>query len=193
MKQKSYRRQVARKNFDPIQAPDVSTRILQESENTIRGMRDVQEAELRNRQEYLNSLKDTQRLEEQVREKNFNLKTEFAEAYRDAELQHYKTRLNDVKTEEFENEQFNKLKTLIPKAFKNYVDFEEKRTERLKEIGAEIATRWGLSAEEAKAFKFAGQNIDWADAAINRVKQRLEKGGAGPEVLMQLTKVVTQE
>ena len=103
MKQKSYRRQVARKAFDPIQAPDVSTRILQESENTIRGMRDVQEAELRNRQEYLNSLKDTQRLEEEVREKNFNLKTEFAEAYRDAELQHYKTRLNDVKTEEFEN------------------------------------------------------------------------------------------
>jgi len=186
MKQKSYKRQVARKNFDPIQAPDVSSKILQESENTIRGMRDVQEAELRNRQEYLNSLKDTQRLEEQVREKNFNLKTEFAEAYRDAELQHYKTRLNDVKTEEFENEQFNKLKTLIPKAFKNYVDFEEKRTERLKEIGAEIYTRWGVSPEESKAFKFAGQNIDWADAAINRVKFRLEKGGAGPEVLMQL-------
>ena len=186
MKQKSYRRQVARKAFDPIQAPDVSTRILQESENTIRGMRDVQEAELRNRQEYLNSLKDTQRLEETVREKNFNLKTEFAEAYRDAELQHYKTRLNDVKTEEFENEQFNKLKTLIPKAFKNYVDFEEQRGERLKEIGAEIATRWGLSAQEAKAFKFAGQNIDWADAAMNRVKLRLEKGGASPEVLMQV-------
>lgn len=187
MKQKSYKRQVARKAFDPIQAPDVSTRILQESENTVRGMQDVANAELRYREEFLNSQKDTQRLQKEFRESNFNLKTEFAEAYRDAELQHYKTRLNDVKTEEFENEQFNKLKTLIPKAFKNYVDFEEKRTERLKEIGAEIATRWGLTPQEAKAFKFAGQNIDWADAAINRVKQRLEKGGAGPEVLMQLT------
>ena len=178
-----FRGRIRRKGYNPVQVPDQSQKILNEADRTLRGMQQVQQADLENRQAYLNALKDNQRKEEIVRDKNFNLQTEFAKAYRDAELQHYQTRINDVKTKELENQQWQELRDLIPKAIQSIGTIANQRDEHLRAVGTEIATRWGLTPEELNFFKHAGQNIDWADAGMNRVKMRLEAAGAPPEVL----------
>lgn len=178
-----FRGQVRRKGYNPVQVPDQSQKILNEADRTLRGMQQVQQADLENRRAYIDALKDNQRKEEIVRDKNFNLQTEFAKAYKDAEMQHYETRLRDVKTQELEDQQWQELKDLIPKAIQSIGTIANQRDEHLKAAGTEIATRWGLTPEELNFFKHAGQNIDWADAGMNRVKMRLEAAGAPPEVL----------
>ena len=178
-----FRGQVRRKGYNPVQVPDQSQKILNEADRTLRGMQQVQQADLENRRAYIDALKDNQRKEEIVRDKNFNLQTEFAKAYKDAEMQHYETRLRDVKTQELEDQQWQELKDLIPKAIQSIGTIATQRDEHLRAVGTEIATRWGLTPEELNFFKHAGQNIDWADAGMNRVKMRLEAAGAPPEVL----------
>ena len=178
-----FRGQVRRKGYNPVQVPDQSQKILNEADRTLRGMQQVQQADLENRRAYIDALKDNQRKEEIVRDKNFNLQTEFAKAYKDAEMQHYETRLRDVKTQELEDQQWQELKDLIPKAIQSIGTIANQRDEHLKAAGTEIATRWGLTPEELNFFKHAGQNIDWADAGMNRVKMRLEAAGAPSEVL----------
>lgn len=187
MKDVSYRGQARRKGFNPVQVPDISSKFLNESERIIRGMRDVHEAEIRNRTNYINSLKESNAQEAEVRRSNFNLQTEFAEAYRDAELQHYKRRIKDVEeVGKIENDEWNKLKELVPKAFKEYAKFDEIRGEKLKAAGTEIATRWGLSPQELKYIENANKEVHSNEVGLTRVQKRLEASGADPEIINQI-------
>ena len=193
----TFRGQVQRKEFDPLIIPDQVWKIDKETQDVVRGMEAVREAELRNRTEYLNSLKDTQDLEETIREENFDLATEHAEAYRDAELQHYKTRLADVspggayalenrlkeENRQKKKQAWEQLKGLSSTVLGQVQAWDEEKGRKLLAYGTEVATRWGLTPEELKYFKFRGQNIDWADAGINRVRDRLKLAGASAEEL----------
>ena len=195
MQRLTFRGQVQRKGFDPLIVPDQVWKIQKETEDVVRGMERVQAAELRNRQEYLASLKETQNLEESIREENFDLATEHAEAYRDAESQHYKTRLADVSEggayalenklkadqRKRKKESWEKLKGLSATVLGQVQAWDEERGKKLLGYGTEIATRWGLTPEELKSFKFRGQNVKWADASMNRVIKRLKAQGASPE------------
>ena len=49
----SFRGSARRKGFSPIQVPNQSQKILAEGERTIRGMRDVHQAQISNRAEFL--------------------------------------------------------------------------------------------------------------------------------------------
>ena len=95
MKDLTFRGHAQRKRFNPIQVPDQAQKILNESERVVRGMKDVQAANLRNRENWLAAFKEKNQKEEIAAKEKFNLENEFAEAYRDAEMQHYKTRLAD--------------------------------------------------------------------------------------------------
>ena len=92
----SFRGSARRKGFSPVQVPNYSQKILAESERTIRGMRDVQQQDIRNRDEYLSTLKDNQRKQQFQDNKNEDLRETFARSYLDAELQHLKTKIKDV-------------------------------------------------------------------------------------------------
>ena len=95
MRDLTFRGQVQRKGFDPIKVPSEVWKIQKETDDVLRNLERTAAQELKNRNEYAQSLKETQALEASLREDRFDLTTEFAEAYRDAEMQHYKTRIDD--------------------------------------------------------------------------------------------------
>ena len=142
MRNLSFSGYAQRKGFDPNQVPDETWKIQDETERTLRGMREVRNQNQQNRSEVLDSLKENNRKEEQQRDLNFNLAQEFKKAYHDAEMQHYKTRIldQDVKIREAQAnyERFEKLKDLAPKAIQAYGQFQNQRFENIIKKGAQL-------------------------------------------------------
>ena len=57
--------QETRTGFDPIKAPDTSKRILEQADQTIRGMQAVRDADVANTAAYLQSFNQTQEAQRQ--------------------------------------------------------------------------------------------------------------------------------
>ena len=174
----SFRGSARRKGFSPIQVPNQSQKILAEGSRTIRGMRDVAQANIRNREEFLDVTKENQRKVAYQNEKNEDLRKQFAKSYLDAELQHLKTKIKDVSPGggDYMNMQTReKLAELIPKAIESFGQIQEMRlqsaTEKATALGSANVFR---SQEEIQAFRYANQNVGWAQQAMNTVIDRAE-------------------
>ena len=137
MRNLSFSGYAQRKGFDPNQVPDETWKIQDETERTLRGMREVRDQNQQNRSEVLQSLKENVRKEEQQRDLNFNLAQEFKQAYHAAEMQNYKQRVldQDVKIREAEAdyERFKKFIDLAPKALQKYGQFQQQRFQKILE------------------------------------------------------------
>ena len=158
MRNLSFRGYAQRKGFDPNQVPDETWKIQDETERTLRGMREVRDQNQQNRSEVLQSLKENNRKEEQQRDLNFNLAQEFRQAYHDAEMQHYKQRVldQDVKIREakLNYERFEKLKDLAPKAIQAFGQFNQQRFQKIleKKSSLNIDLSEMLGAEQYQKF-----------------------------------------
>jgi len=137
MRNLSFSGYAQRKGFDPNQVPDETWKLQDETERSLRGMREVRDQNQQNRNEVLQTLKDNSRKEAQQREINFNLQQEFREAYHDAHMQHFKTNIldKDVKIQEakLQYERFEKLKDLAPKAIQAFAQFNQQRFQKILE------------------------------------------------------------
>ena len=158
MRNLSFSGYAQRKGFDPNQVPDETWKIQDETERTLRGMREVRDQNQQNRSEVLQSLKENNRKEEQQRDLNFNLAQEFRQAYHDAEMQHYKQRIldQDVKIREakLNYERFEKLKDLAPKAIQAFGQFNQQRFQKIleKKSSLNIDLSEMLGAEQYQKF-----------------------------------------
>ena len=174
----SFRGSARRKGFNPIQVPNQSQKILAEGERTIRGMRDVQQAQIRNREEFLDVTKENQRKVQYQNEKNEDLRKQFARSYLDAELQHLKTKIKDVSPgggDYMNMQNREKLKELIPKAIETFGQVQEFRLQRATEKATALGSANVFrSQKEIQAFRYANQNIGWAQEAMNKVIDRAE-------------------
>jgi len=174
----SFRGSARRKGFSPIQVPNQSQKILAEGERTIRGMRDVAQANIRNREEFLDVTKENQKKVQYQNEKNEDLRKQFARSYLDAELQHLKTKIKDVSPGggDYMNYQAReKLKELIPKAIQSFGQIQEMRlqsaTEKAIGYGTHNAFR---SKKEIDAFDWRNRDAKWAQVLQNTVIDRAD-------------------
>jgi hypothetical protein len=133
MKNLSFQGYAQRKGFNPEKVPDETFKIRQETERQLQGMRAVRDQNRQNRNEQLDALKTNAYKEQQQRNQNFDLASNFKKAFHDAEMQHYETYLQDAKTKEIEArrgaDRFDKLKDLAPKAFKSLIQLQGQRLE----------------------------------------------------------------
>ena len=135
MRNLSFRGYAQNKGFDPLKVPDETWKLQDETERTLRGMREVRSQNLQNRNEVLSTLKENSAKEQRQRDRNQNLKTEFAKAYHDAEMQHYKQRVLDydvkIREAQADYQRFEKLKELAPKAITALGQFHTMRVEKV--------------------------------------------------------------
>ena len=164
MRNLSFRGYAQSKGFDPLKVPDETWKLQDETERTLRGMREVRSQNLQNRNDQLEALKSNARKEEIQRDRNFNLDQEFKKAYHDAEMQHYKTRIldQDVKIREakLDAQRFEQLRELAPKAFMAFADFQNQRFEGIMKKGQSLS----LSLQE----QLGSQEYD---AVLSEVKK----------------------
>ena len=181
MKDLTFRGYAQRKRYNPIQVPDQTQKILNESERVIRGMKDVQAANLDNREQWLAAFKEKNQKEEIARKQKFDLEEEFSQAYLEAEKQHHETNQRSLKhKEEFEKAErakWDKIKTLSVSAITNLAKMDKERGERLMAEGAEIATRFGLDPMTLKYQDFGERQVGMVNAGVNRGMDGLKKSG----------------
>ena len=91
-----------RRGFNPPILPDVSEKMLREGERTIRSKADAFQAEIDNRNQILNRKKENRQLERRSEAEAFDFAMEVEHLHGQAELQHYKTAINDVKVRQAE-------------------------------------------------------------------------------------------
>ena len=157
MRNLTFRGHAQRKGFQAIRVPDTSNKILQQAEQNLQGMRNVQKATVDQRNEMLRSMKSTADKEAVIRESNFNLSKQFAQAYRDAELQNIQTQMKqnemDYKYKSIKRQEQQaareQIKQLIPQTFKAFQQFDNQRWANAHKQAAEVQSRFGLTLEEA--------------------------------------------
>ena len=196
MRNLTFRGHAQRKGFSALKVPDTSNRILQQAEQNLQGMRNVQKATIDQRNEMLRSMKETANKEEIIRNKSFKLETEFAEAYRNAELRNIQTEIDDAKRmENFARVKAQKeqaareqLKALIPQTFKAFQQFDQQRWTNAHKKAKEIQGRFGLTVEEAShAWK-----VERTAEAVESGTSRLLKSNGGrfsPEQALAISKI----
>jgi len=175
MRNLSFRGYAQGKGFDPLKVPDETWKLQDETERTLRGMREVRSQNLQNRNEQLAQLKSNAQKEQQQRDVNFNLEQQFKKAYHDAEMQHYETKILDQSTKiqeaKLNADRLNKLKDLAPKAFAQLADFQNKRFDAVMGKGQSL----GLSLQEQLGTE-----------AYDTVIEEVKKGRTLREVMREL-------
>ena len=135
----TFRGYAQNKGFDPLKVPDETWKLQQETERSLRGMREVRDQNRANRSDQLQALQNNNAKEESQRNQNYNLLTDFKQAYHDAELQHYEIAIKNAETKEKEAvrqlQQFEKLKDLSATAFNAFKGFQQERQARIHATG----------------------------------------------------------
>jgi hypothetical protein len=190
MEQLSYKGYAQRTGFDPIKAPDQTSRILQEGNRVISGMRAVQQQERQNNQEYLAALQQKNNNEERQRDANKNLQDNFRRSYQQAVQQNYKTRVDDAYRQASEQENIaKKLSGLSETMGKLIVDYGEKRAEADELAGRNAVFESGITYEEAMQLRAGESQLDAADQAYNNLANQLQERGVSMEQIASIRKM----
>lgn len=141
-----------RRGFNPPILPDVSEKMLREGERTIRSKADAFQAEIDNRNQILNRKKENRQLERRSDAEAFDFKMEVEHLHGQAELQHYKTAINDVKVRQAEWERNKETRDaiveMVPKAIQAYGQFDQAREVAIERETKRIYATAGLSKED---------------------------------------------
>ena len=141
-----------RRGFNPPILPDVSEKMLREGERTIRSKADAFQAEIDNRNQILNRKKENRQLERRSEAEAFDFAMEVEHLHGQAELQHYKTAINDVKVRQAEWERNKETRDaiveMVPKAIQAYGQFNQAREEAIERETKRIYATAGLSKED---------------------------------------------
>lgn len=190
MEQVSYKGYAQRTGFDPIKAPDQTSRILQEGNRVISGMRAVQQQERQNNQEYLSALQQKNSNEQRQRDANKNLQDSFRRTYQQAVQQNYKTRVDDAYRQASEQENVaKKLSGLSETMGKLLVDYGEKRAEADELAGRNAVFESGITYEEAMQLRAGESQLDAADQAYNNLANQLQERGVSMEQIASIRKM----
>jgi len=178
-----------RRGFNPLKVPDQTQKYREEAERQLQHMKEYAEQDLKNRTAVQEGLEENARIEENFHEEVGEIDETFRKAYHEAEMQHYKQRLADVKEGgglwlDSKNKQkkldddWKRLGELIPKAVGLAGQYAKHRDEKLKLYGIEVATRHGLSGRELAAIKNGDRQVGWVHAAFKSIEHKLENSSA---------------
>ena len=141
-----------RRGFNPPILPDVSEKMLREGERTIRSKADAFQAEIENREDISDKMRENWQLERRSDAEAFDFKMEVEHLHGEAELQHYKTAINDVKVRQAEWERNKETRDaiveMVPKAIQAYGQFDQAREVAIERETKRIYATAGLSKED---------------------------------------------
>ena len=192
MRSLSFRGHGQRTGYNPIKYPSFVNRIEEETDRTLRAMKEAHKGEMQIRQDYLQGLRYKEQQEAYNRRDNFDLARGFDRAYRATEekqLELERQQLNvRYQTEIEKTDQLNKIKELIPKTLMAGAKAYGVRSEQLSNEGKRLALKHALTPEVINTIAYLKANEGSTDLAINKTRRNLENT-YGVEVVNQLMDV----
>ena len=160
-------------SFDPFDVPDQTLKLQQETERTLSGMREVRSQNLQNRNEQLSSIREKNAKEASHRAEMRSLDRTFSDAFHEAEMQHYKTRIEDAGTRAIEAErkhnELKRLAELIPKAIQTYGEFNQARWKSKLNERKVLFNQLGATGETVISYTMAAEGLKFNDAKLNEI------------------------
>jgi len=188
MRSLSFRGHGQRTGYNPIKYPSFVNRIEEETDRTLRAMKEAHQGEMQIRRDYLEGLRYKEQQEASNRRDNFNLAQNFNKAYRETEQKQLDLEQRELnlryQVEAHNESNLNKIKELIPKTLVQGIGIYGKRQEALRKEGIDLAVRYAISPEKAQAIANINAHTSSVELASNKIIQDL-KNQVGPEVLNQ--------
>lgn len=184
MDQIKYKGYAQRTQFDPIKAPDQTSRILAEAQRNIRGMQAARSQMNENNQAYLSGLQRKHALEKQNRESNYNLEKSFRARYQEQLRRNHEAKLSNIDAKL--DSQLNTISALssfsqtLNNTLGNYMVAKGEADEL---AGMNAVFEYGISLEEYNQIKSMEAQIDAFDTANNGLLASLQERGVGAEQL----------
>lgn len=135
MRNLTFRGYAQNKGFDPLRIPDQTLKLQQETERTVRGMREVRNQNQQNRSEQLQAIKETNFKESRQRDKNQKSKLYFENEYLNALAKNQQQKIANLgvkgQNAQRKADEWKRLGELVPQAISSYAKLDKVRFETL--------------------------------------------------------------
>lgn len=187
MEPRKYRGYAQSTGFNPVRVPDTVSRIAQEGDRTLRGMRDVQQQLASNQSNYISGLERKQNLEAQNRDEVFNFNERQRRRVFDDEMRNLDrqkgvdpgSRIGDLKA----------LAEFSQTVAKFASDIGERQSENAMWDEYSKTYEYGLPIDKLEQQEAGYQALAATDDRLQTVADRLQASGAPAEAVMTLRKV----
>ena len=165
--------------FDPIKAPDLASKELEQGKNEIRNMERRSESDLRVRQAYADSMATAYRQEADNRNDNQNFETQWRRGYQEAVNQNYRIQTaNANQNVENVSNTFAALGNLSQTAAKLATDYRAKKDEDDEIYGQNYVIQNGITPKMAFDVELGEQALSQGETQLNALANQ----ASNPEV-----------
>ena len=165
--------------FDPIKAPDLASKELEQGKNEIRNMERRSESDLRVRQAYADSMATAYRQEADNRNDNQNFETQWRRGYQEAVNQNYRIQTaNANQNVENVSNNFAALGALSQTAAKLATDYRAKKDEEDEIYGQNYVIQNGITPKMAFDVELGEQALSQGETQLNALANQ----ASNPEV-----------
>lgn len=184
MAYKSYART---SQFRPIIIPDTSERDLRQEERDMAQERKAFEYGQENRQRVQNQLEENQRVEQEARDRNFELNDDFIKQNRAAAKRNYETKIRNLEQQSQNSQQLMKFATQMSGTFaQQFSEQMETKREAEKNFAYSLYYKYGVTSEERAALDSGEAQINGMQESLNPVIADLKRRGASVEEIRQM-------
>ena len=156
--------------FDPIKAPDLASKELEQGKNEIRNMERRSESDLRVRQAYADSMATAYRQEADNRNENQNFETQWRRGYQEAVNQNYRIQTaNANQNAENVSNTFAALGNLSQTAAKLATDYRAKKDEEDEIYGQNYVIQNGITPKMAFDLEAGEQVLSQGETQLNAI------------------------
>ena len=178
----SYKSSASSVRYDPIKVPDNAERMAREGKQRIDQLREAYQADINNRNQYAQGLKeDNARVTRQI-ESNRALEETFQSTYKKALQKRYDQKVKNARTEaEIQNKKLDTLTEFSSTLLNEAKKMKESANKEDEEFGAYLVYQYGVTPDDLAALNSQEAELEAENTANNAVVERLKAAGASPD------------
>ena len=178
----SFKSSASSVRYDPIKVPDNAERMAREGKQRIDQLREAYQADINNRTQYAQGLKeDSARIERQINSNN-QLEETFQRTYKEALQKRYNQKVKNARTEaEQQNAKLDSLNEFSSTLLNEAKKMKESANKEDEEFGSYLVYQYGVTPDELAALKSNESELEAENTANNAVVERLKASGASPD------------
>lgn len=182
----SFKSSASSVGYDPARVPNNARRIAEEGEQRINYLRDAYQADIENRNNYLQGLKeDNARVMQQV-ESNKRLEDSYQQAFKQAYEQKYRVEKANIERESKRPSQLDRLSQFSQTLLKEASTLKEQDNKDQQEYGQWLVYQFGVSPDDLSTLKNIESDMKAENVANNAVVNNLRERGATPDQIQAI-------
>lgn len=173
--------------YDPIDVPDNAERMAREGKERIEQLRQAYNADIQNRQNYVQAVREDNRRVNQGIKENKALDDQFKQTYKEALQKRYDQGVKNAR-EEAKNYTSNmeRLSQFSQTILGEVSQMKERQNKEDEAFGSYLVSMYGVTPDDITALNTSEADLKAENTANNRVVNRLKAQGATPDQIQAI-------